>query len=96
MPLNRDAYLRLGDAAKLAGVKPKTLFEWRRRGWIATTDADGNEYPPNTPNTRRYLTTRPGKGLTLEYRAGDVLDAARDTAANPRNPGRETRVLVLA
>lgn len=82
--MNLDAYLSRKDAALIAGVAPRTLEKWRDRGW-------------KSPDTgQRHLTIKPGKGGTFRYRLGDVLDAARDTAANPRNPGRETRVLVLA
>lgn len=82
--MNHDAYLSRSDAAQMAGVKPATLSKWQARGWV-TPDGE-----------RRYLTTKPGAGGKLRYRLGDILDAARDTAANPKSPGRETRVLVLA
>lgn len=84
--MNRNAYVTRTQAAAAAGVAPRTLEGWRRRGW-ATTDG-----------TRRELTTRPSRTRTghIEYLLGDVLDAARDTRLNPRNPGRQSHVLVLA
>ncbi|MEU0078541.1 hypothetical protein ABZY58_11645 [Micromonospora tulbaghiae] len=82
--MNLDAYLPRSQAAAIAGVLPDTLAGWHTRGWITT---DGQ---------RRTLSTRPGRRRGhLTYRVGDVLDAARDTAANPRNPGRAVQVLVL-
>jgi hypothetical protein len=81
--VNRDAYLSRGDAATVAGVLPRTLEKWRDRGWIGAA------------GERRFLGTRPGPRGHLRYLLGDVLDAAEDTAANPRSPGREQRVLVL-
>ncbi|MER7331690.1 MULTISPECIES: hypothetical protein [unclassified Micromonospora] len=82
--MNRDVYLSRAEAATVAGVKPRTLEGWRNRGW-------------STPaGEHRELTTRPGPRGHLRYKLGDVLDAARDTAQNPKNPGREAQVLVLA
>ncbi|WP_341719955.1 hypothetical protein QQG74_09715 [Micromonospora sp. FIMYZ51] len=84
--MNRSAYVTRAHAAAAAGVAPRTLEGWRRRGW-ETTDGE-----------RRELTTRPSRSHAghVEYLLGDVLDAARDTKANPRNPGRQTRILVTA
>lgn len=81
--MNRDVFLSRSEAATVAGVKPRTLEGWRNRGW-KTPDGE-----------RRELSTRPGERGHLRYRLGDVLDAARDTAVNPCNPGREVRVLVV-
>lgn len=81
--MNLDVYLYRAEAAALAGVLPATLAGWHTRGWTTPT------------GERRHLSTRAGRRGHLRYRAGDVLDAARDTAANPRSPGREAQVLVL-
>lgn len=81
--MNRDVYLYRSQAAAVAGVRPDTLGKWQDRGWVTP---DG---------VRRRIDTKVGRRGHLRYRLGDVLDAARDTAANPRNPGREAKVLVL-
>jgi len=93
--MNFDAYLSLSDAAEVAGVNPSTLEGWRRRGWIGPDPSCADE-GGSAPLVRRHLTFRRSKGRAFAYRLGDVLDAARDTAANPRSPGREVRVLVLS
>ncbi|MER7169161.1 hypothetical protein ABT336_24255 [Micromonospora sp. NPDC000207] len=83
--MNREAYVTRTHAAAAAGVAPRTLEGWRRRGW-KTPDGE-----------RRRLTTKQSRTHAghVTYLLGDVLDAARDTALNPKNPGRESRVLVL-
>lgn len=81
--VNVDAYLYRSEASTVAGVNPSTVAGWQARGW--TTPA----------GERRHLATKPGRRGHLRYRLGDVLDAARDTAANPKSPGRESRLLVL-
>lgn len=82
--MNLDAYLSRKDAALVAGVAPRTLEKWRDRGWVSPEVG------------RRFLSIKPGKGGTFRYRLGDVMQAAEDTGANPRSPGREVRVLVLS
>ncbi|GGM27006.1 hypothetical protein GCM10011608_09770 [Micromonospora sonchi] len=82
--MNRDAYVPRRVAAAAVGVTTTTFNHWQERGWVTP---DGQ---------RRTLTTRPNKRRRghLEYLLGDVLDAARDTKLNPRNPGRQTRILI--
>lgn len=82
--MNPDAYLTRAQAATVAGVRESAIGNWRARGWV-------------TPNReRRHLQVRRGRGGTLEYRLGDILDAARDTMANPKSPGRAPRYLTAA
>lgn len=73
MAMNHAAYLTRAQAAKVTGTSEATIGNWRARGWV-------------TPSgERRHLTTRRGAGGNLEYRLGDLLDAERDTGANPKS-----------
>lgn len=81
--MNPDAYVTRTQASMVTGVSRDSIGKWRARGWL---DEDGE---------RRFLRTKPGKGDTLRYRLGDILDAERDTRNNP-NSRRSAPSFLLA
>lgn len=68
----------------LTGVSADSIGKWHARGWRGP---DGEQ---------RTLTTKPGKGRTLKYRLGDILDAERDTRSNPNSRRPAPRFLLAA
>lgn len=69
MRFNPDAEITREQAARKLNVTVAVIDAWLARGWLDQT------------GQRRRLTTRKVHGQRL-IRAGDVLAAGRDTAAN--------------
>ena len=44
-----DGFLTTRDAARLAGVSPVTIRQWRSRGWLDRQGLDERGYPLHTP-----------------------------------------------
>lgn len=82
--MNPDAYVTREQASMLTGVSRDAIGKWRARGWHAP---DGSH---------RELSTKPGKGNSLRYRLGDILDAERDTRSNPNSRRPAPRHLLAA
>lgn len=81
--MNLDAYVTRSQASLLTGVSPDSIGKWHARGWQSE---DGQQ---------RRLRTKPGRGRTLKYRLGDILDAERDTRSNPNSRRPAPRLLAL-
>jgi DNA-binding transcriptional MerR regulator len=45
LPARDDGYLSTREAARLAGVAPVTIRQWRNRGWLAVQGLDERGYP---------------------------------------------------
>jgi DNA-binding transcriptional MerR regulator len=43
-----DGLLTTADAARLVGVKPVTIRQWRKRGWLLPQGLDERGYPLHT------------------------------------------------
>lgn len=81
--MDLEAGLTRAQAATFLGVTRGTVSMWAQRGWL---DAATGE--------RRRLTVVTHAGRSgRTYRLGDLLDAERDTRANP-NSHRATSVLI--
>ena len=87
--IDRDAYVPRALAAHLTGLAADTIGKWHARGWLAP-DPDS---PGHT--VRRRLTVKRRADGNLLYRVGDILDADRDTKANP-NSRRRPREMATA
>ncbi len=48
-----DGYLTTREAARLAGVEPVTIRQWRNRGWLARQGLDERGYPLHTAEAVR-------------------------------------------
>lgn len=68
----------------MTGRKASTISNWQARGWVT---ADGE---------RRHLKVRRRADGKLRYRLGDLLDAERDTSANPKSRGAGQRAVAMA
>ncbi len=77
MRFNPDAEITRDQAARKLNVTVAVIDAWLARGWL---DQQGQ---------RRRLTTRKLHGQRL-IRAGDILAANRDTAANRARSHRRT------
>jgi transposase-like protein len=53
-----DGYLTTSEAARLAGVKPGTIRQWRKRGWLAPQGLDEHGWPVHTPEAVRAAEQR--------------------------------------
>jgi DNA-binding transcriptional MerR regulator len=54
MRLTRDdGMLSTGEAARLVGVKPVTIRQWRSRGWLDKQGLDERNRPLHTPEAVR-------------------------------------------
>ena len=45
LPSRVDGFLTTREAAKLIGVEPVTIRQWRKRGWLAPQGLDERGYP---------------------------------------------------
>jgi len=52
-PTRGDGMLRTPDAARLVGVKPATVRDWRRKGWLEPQGLDERGWPLHTPTAIR-------------------------------------------
>lgn len=82
--INNDAYITRAQAAMLTGVSADAINKWRARGWRS---CEGE---------LRHLATKPGRGRTLLFRVGDILEAERDTRSNPNCRRPAPGILVAA
>jgi Transcriptional regulator, AbiEi antitoxin len=53
LPSRADGYLTTRDAARIAGVDPVTIRQWRKRGWLAPQGLDERGYPLHTADAVR-------------------------------------------
>jgi hypothetical protein len=53
LPSRPDGYLTTREAARLAGVRPVTIRQWRKRGWLAPQGLDEHGWPLHTPEAVR-------------------------------------------
>jgi hypothetical protein len=54
LPASRaDGFLTTRDAARLIGVRPVTIRQWRARGWLVSQGLDEHGYPLHTPEAVR-------------------------------------------
>ena len=44
-PTRGDGYLTTAESARLVGVKPVTIRQWRKRGYLAPQGLDERGYP---------------------------------------------------
>ena len=44
-PTRGDGYLTTAESARLVGVKPVTIRQWRKRGWLLPQGLDERGYP---------------------------------------------------
>jgi DNA-binding transcriptional MerR regulator len=44
-PTRGDGYLTTAESARLVGVKPVTIRQWRKRGYLAAQGLDERGYP---------------------------------------------------
>ena len=44
-PTRGDGYLTTAESARLVGVKPVTIRQWRKRGWLVPQGLDERGYP---------------------------------------------------
>lgn len=78
--MNRDAFLTRAQAATVTRVSADVIGKWHARGWV------------NAAGERQRITVKPGRGRTLLYRLGDILDAERDTRMKPNSRRGSRRV----
>lgn len=81
LPSRPDGYLTTGEAARLAGVKPGTIRQWRRRGYLAPQGLDEHGWPLHTPEA---------------VRAAEALVRANGIAASKTDPRRLRKRPVMA
>ena len=48
IPAHPSGMLSTAEAARLIGVKPVTIRQWRNRGWLAKQGLDEHRYPLHT------------------------------------------------
>jgi transposase-like protein len=48
-----DGYLTTAEAARLVRVRPVTIRQWRRRGWLTTQGLDEQNRPLHSPEAVR-------------------------------------------
>lgn len=53
-----DGLLTTAEAARLAGVAPVTIRQWRNRGWLARQGLDERGYALHTPEAVRAAEAR--------------------------------------
>ena len=58
IPSRGDGFLTTAEAAQMIGVRPETIRQWRRRGWLATQGLDERGYPLHTPEAVRAAERR--------------------------------------
>lgn len=58
IPSRGDGFLTTAEAAQVVGVKPETIRQWRRRGWLAAQGLDERGYPLHTPEALRAAERR--------------------------------------
>jgi DNA-binding transcriptional MerR regulator len=58
IPSRRDGFLTTAEAAQVIGVRPETIRQWRRRGWLAMQGLDERGYPLHTPEAVRVAERR--------------------------------------
>jgi DNA-binding transcriptional MerR regulator len=81
LPSRPDGYLTTAEAARLAGVKPGTIRQWRKRGYLAAQGLDEHGWPLHTPEA---------------VRAAEQLVRANGLAASKTDPRRLRRRAVAA
>ena len=47
-PSRGDGFLTTAESARLVGVQPVTIRQWRRRGWLLPQGLDERGYPLHT------------------------------------------------
>ena len=52
-PSRSDGFLTTAESARLVGVKPVTIRQWRARGWLKRQGLDERGYPLHTPQAVR-------------------------------------------
>jgi hypothetical protein len=52
-PARGDGYLTTAESARLAGVRPVTIRQWRNRGYLAAQGLDERGYPLHTAEAVR-------------------------------------------
>lgn len=52
-PSRGDGFLTTTEAARLVGVKPVTIRQWRNRGWLEPQGLDERGHPLHTPEAVR-------------------------------------------
>ncbi len=57
-PARADGFLSTAEAARLAGVRPVTIRQWRARGWLAVQGLDERGYPLHTREAVRAAERR--------------------------------------
>lgn len=58
LPTRGDGFLTTVQAARLVGVKPVTIRQWRARGWLAPQGLDERGYPLHSPEALRAAEKR--------------------------------------
>ena len=53
VPLHPSGMLSTAEAARLVGVRPVTIRQWRNRGWLAPQGLDERGRPLHTPEAVR-------------------------------------------
>ena len=53
LPARSDGYLTTAESARLVGVQPVTIRQWRKRGWLVAQGLDERGYPLHTPGAVR-------------------------------------------
>jgi DNA-binding transcriptional MerR regulator len=66
IPAHESGFLSTGEAATLAGVRPVTIRQWRKRGWLAVQGLDERGYPMHTAEAVRAAEeTVRGNGIEM-------------------------------
>ena len=58
IPSRGDGFLTTAEAAQMVGVRPETIRQWRRRGWLAAQGLDERGYPLHTREAVRAAERR--------------------------------------
>lgn len=53
LPGRPDGYYTTAESARLAGVRPVTIRQWRKRGWLAAQGLDERGWPLHTADAVR-------------------------------------------